>query len=261
MAISQITNKISSNANNNTNRTNNSETSKTAKETSKNGVEEYKNNHSEADSTFHFYDSNEENFNLEEYKTSLQHTSSAILKGYDQDNDGNVTTEEFTDGLMSDFSLDMIEHNAKDDGEPENAEDAVFGAYRASDMVSTVLANIDYYNDGDSDTISVEELSTVLEYADVYGYHDVDGSSFMAADNNGHGNISRSALLSLYDYFTDGGTSNFEAGKNYRNGKDLTEEEASEVTYIMANGIEAMAQQALFFDIDLSQNSKYTDFE
>jgi len=231
---------------------------KIAEDSSK-GVEEYRQNHENSDSTFTFYNSNEENFNLDEYREAIQTTSQNILRGYDSNNDGEVTRDEFTDGLMNDFALDMIEYNAKYDGEPENAQEAVLGAYRASDSISTILANIDLNNNGNSGTISVEELATVLEYVDVYGYHDVEGSSFMTKDENGHGVISKAALLSLYDYFTDGGTNDIEAGKKYRNGEELTEQEESEVKDIMANGIMAMMQQAMFFNIDLSRNSNYSD--
>ena len=226
-------------------------------EDSSKGVEEYRQNHENSDSVFEFYDSNEENFNSDEYREAIQSTSKAILKGYDNNNDGKVTRDEFTDGLMNDFALDMIEYNAQHDAEPENAQEAVLGAYRASDAISTILANIDLYDNGDSGTISVEELATVLEYVDVYGYHDVEGSSFMAKDENGYGAISKAALMALYDYFTDGGTNDIEAGKKYRNGEEITGQEEAEVKNIMANGIMAMMQQAMFFDIDLSKNSNY----
>ena len=232
----------------------------------KNGVNEYKNNHSSPDSIFNFYDS-ENGYKDKDYDDAIYAASAEILAGYDEDKDGVVSKKEFANGLFNDYGEDMLEYIDSTTAEYAPAEERAFGVLRASNLVAAEVSAIDVLEEnGDINSVSVEEMVTVLRYIDANGYNDINETHTMQKDNNGMGKISKSALLGFFDYCTDGGTQDDKIGQKFREGKEMDSADESSLKRIRNQIIQAMIDQASGVyahgkKIDISKNSKYTDFQ
>lgn len=221
----------------------------------KEGVKNFKADNANSDLKFYDKSVSGGKFNQEDYEKSVFATSAELLKGYDENADGTVTTEEFGWVLWDENALDMIQYYADNDVIIDDAEKALMGSYASADMISRSL-DLDINNE-----ISVEEMATVLQYVDAYGWHKNENGTYQK-DSNDLGEISNVALADLFDYLTDGGNQNIKEAQEYRTGRtDFTQEEFHKVKELLSKNVLTMRQQADMLDIDYEANTRYTDFE
>lgn len=221
----------------------------------KEGVKNFKAD--KANSDLKFYDKSVSGgkFNQEDYDKSVFAASAELLKSYDENSDGIVSTDEFGWSLFDESALDMIQYNADNGVIINDAEKALMGSYASADMISRTL-DLDINKE-----ISVEEMATVIKYLDANGWH-TDKNGRYQKDNNDFGVISNEALADLFDYFTDGGNQNIKEAQEYREGRtDFTQDEVYKIKEMQAYNLLAMREQADILGIDYEANTRYTDFE
>jgi len=145
-----------------------------------------------------------------DYDEQVSQQSAQILKGCDTDGDGIVSVDEFAENFYNKY-LDDIKEYYKKTGESDNIPDEQLekGIKDASKFMSQIIGMIDIYSNGDTNSVSAEELSALIKYL----------------DKDGTGKISKEAVLSFYDYCTDGGERDLEYGKKFRTGQELSSDE------------------------------------